>query len=69
MQSYQKDADIEDLIKNHPDMAKDLANDETNLPTEEQDNLEDELITIMHQLFLAAKDKEWVDYEVIDNDE
>ena len=69
MQSYQKDADIEDLIKNHPDMAKDLANDETDLPTEEQDNLEDELITIMHQLFLAAKDKEWVDYEVIDNDE
>ena len=50
-------------------MSKELADVERDLSVEEQESLEDELLTLSHQLFLSGKDKDWVDYGTIDNDE
>ena len=69
MQSSQSSVELQDLVKANPGLLTHLEHIDKELTKEEQSENEDELIVLMHHRFLSGQDKDFIDYNLIDNNE
>lgn len=69
MMNYQSEEDLDKLILNNPSLIDHISTVDKELTPQEKSDNEDELIVLMHNRFLAGLDKDFIDYDLIDNND